>query len=55
MKNATHSDLSNTAAKLTFSGKLKGEDLKEARRLKDLRTFTRRDKTSLSFLVSRYL
>jgi hypothetical protein len=54
MKTASHSSLSSSAVRLAFHGKLKPADLAEARRLKALRSFTRKDKESLSDLLRRY-
>ena len=54
MKNATHADLVATASKLFDSGKLNQADSREAGRLGLLRSFSRKDKESLSNLVRKY-
>jgi hypothetical protein len=54
VKNATHADLVATAISLLATGKLNKTDRQEAERMKELRSFARRDKESLSNLVHKY-
>lgn len=54
MKHIAHDDLVATAVRLLASGKLNKADRQEAERLKNLRSFARRDKESLSNLAHKY-
>lgn len=54
MKPVTHFDLAASATSLAANAKLNTADRAEARRLSELRSFTRKDKESLSALKSKY-
>jgi hypothetical protein len=54
MKPVTHFDLAGSATSLAANPKLNSADKSEAIRLAQLRSFTRKDKESLSALKSKY-